>query len=335
MLDLYQKSFLKLLDLRADQLNALLLLAARLKQEKKSGQETPQLQGKNIALIFEKDSTRTRCAFEVAAYDQGANVSYLGASGTQMGHKESVRDTARVLGGMYDGIQYRGYAQHIVETLAKYAGVPVWNGLTTEYHPTQLLADLLTMQEHLPGRLFHEMTLVYCGDAANNVASSMLEAAALTGLHLRLLAPPSCWPDPGLVAYCQKLARQVSGSIQLTDDIASAVTGADFIYTDVWLSMGEPAEKWGQRIALLRPYQVNQQMLALTGNPQVKFLHCLPAFHDSSTHIGKQLAQQYNLYSGLEVSDEVFESRHSIVFDQAHNRLHTIKAILQATLLPG
>ncbi|MEL4012945.1 ornithine carbamoyltransferase [Dryocola clanedunensis] len=329
----YQKHFLKLLDFTPAQLNELLTLAAKLKADKKKGTETQQLTGKNIALIFEKDSTRTRCSFEVAAYDQGARVTYLGPSGSQIGHKESIKDTARVLGRMYDGIQYRGYGQEIVETLAGFAGVPVWNGLTNEFHPTQLLADLLTMQEHLPGKSFKEMTLVYAGDARNNMGNSMLEAAALTGLDLRLVAPEACWPDENLVAKCRALAEQTGGKITLTEDVAAGVKGADFIYTDVWVSMGEAKEKWAERIALLRAYQVNSEMLALTGNPQVKFLHCLPAFHDDQTVLGKQMAEQYDLKGGMEVTDEVFESSHSIVFDQAENRMHTIKAVMVATLV--
>ncbi|VEB95299.1 Ornithine carbamoyltransferase chain F [Cedecea lapagei] len=328
----YQKNFLKLLDFTPAQLKELLALSARLKNDKKKGSEIQHLAGKNIALIFEKDSTRTRCSFEVAAYDQGARVTYLGPSGSQIGHKESIKDTARVLGRIYDGIQYRGYGQEIVETLASYAGVPVWNGLTNEYHPTQLLADLLTMQEQLPGKSLDQMTLVYVGDARNNMGNSMLEAAALTGLDLRLVAPKACWPEEKLVAECKAMAEQTGGKITLTEDIASGVQGADFIYTDVWLSMGEAKEKWAERIALLRPYQVNSAMLALTGNPQVKFLHCLPAFHDDQTTLGKQMAQEFDLHGGMEVTDEVFESSHSVVFDQAENRMHTIKAVMVATL---
>ncbi|EOC1315003.1 ornithine carbamoyltransferase [Cronobacter turicensis] len=329
---LYQKSFLKLLDFTPAQIRLLLELSAKLKNDKKNGLEVQNLTGKNIALIFEKDSTRTRCSFEVAAYDQGARVTYLGPSGSQIGHKESIKDTARVLGRMYDGIQYRGFGQEIVETLAQFSGVPVWNGLTDEFHPTQLLADLLTMQEHLPGKAFNEMTLVYAGDARNNMGNTMLEAAALMGLDLRLVAPESCWPAAKLVTECQALAKETGGRITLTEDIAAGVKGADFIYTDVWVSMGEAKEKWAERIALLRPYQVNSQMLAQTGNPNVKFLHCLPAFHDDQTTLGKQMAQEYGLKGGMEVTDEVFESAHSIVFDQAENRMHTIKAVMVATL---
>ncbi|QKJ85522.1 ornithine carbamoyltransferase [Paramixta manurensis] len=332
MSQLFQRAFLRLLDFTPAELTALLALAAELKTAKKKGEETRHLTGKNIALIFEKDSTRTRCSFEVAAYDQGANVTYLGPSGSQIGHKESIKDTARVLGRMYHGIQYRGHGQQVVETLAQYAGVPVWNGLTNEFHPTQLLADLLTMQEHLPQKSLHEMTLVYVGDARNNMGNSMLEAAALAGLDLRLVAPKSCWPDAELVAACRQAATQTGGKITLTEAIAEGVKGADFIYTDVWVSMGEPKETWRERIALLRDYQVNMAMLKQTGNPQVKFLHCLPAFHDDQTTLGQQMAQQYDLHGGMEVTDEVFESTHSIVFDQAENRLHTIKAVMVATL---
>ncbi|WP_025903892.1 ornithine carbamoyltransferase [Tatumella sp. UCD-D_suzukii] len=332
MSKLYQRHFLRLLDFTPAELNELVQLAARLKQDKKQGKESPSLQGKNIALIFEKDSTRTRCSFEVAAYDQGARVTWLGASGNQIGHKESIKDTARVLGRMYDGIQYRGYEQEIVETLAEYAGVPVWNGLTTEFHPTQLLADLLTMQEHLPGKAWTDMTLVYVGDARNNMGNSMLEAAALTGLDLRLVAPKACWPEEALVEECRHAAQKTGGKITLTESIEDGVKGADFIYTDVWVSMGEPKETWAERIALLSPYQVNAQMLSLTGNPDVKFLHCLPAFHDDQTSMGKQMAEQYGFSSGIEVTNDVFESEHSVVFDQAENRMHTIKAVMVATL---
>ncbi|TKI02987.1 ornithine carbamoyltransferase [Martelella alba] len=328
----FHRHFLKLLDFTPDELYDLLALAATLKQEKRTGCEAPRLTGKNIVLIFEKDSTRTRCAFEVAAFDQGARVTYLGPSGSQFGHKESIKDTARVLGRMYHGIQYRGYGQEIVETLAAHAGVPVWNGLTTEFHPTQLLADLLTMREHLPHTPFNQMKFAYVGDARNNMGNSMLEAAALTGLDLRLVAPSACWPDSRLAAHCRELAKQRGGNITLTEDVAAGVADVDFIYTDVWVSMGEPKSIWQERIALLRPYQVNSDMLRLTGNPQVKFLHCLPAFHDDQTTVGREMAEQYGLSGGMEVTDDVFESRHSLVFDQAENRLHTIKAVMVATL---
>ncbi|MDC9597055.1 ornithine carbamoyltransferase [Xenorhabdus anantnagensis] len=328
----FKRSFLRLLDITPIEIHTLLALAHELKANKKSGSESPLLTGKNIALIFEKDSTRTRCAFEVAAYDQGANVTYLGSNGSQIGHKESIKDTARVLGRLYDGIQYRGYGQQIVETLAQHAGVPVWNGLTDEFHPTQLLADLLTMQEHSPKPL-SEITFAYLGDARNNMGNTMLEAAALTGMDLRLIAPKACWPDESLVAECQKQAEKTGGQITLTEDIAQGVKEADFLYTDVWVSMGEPKSVWQERIALLKPYQVNMDVVKLTGNPEVKFLHCLPAFHDEETTLGKQLAEEFDLYGGLEVTNEVFESKHSIVFDQAENRMHTIKAVMVATLV--
>nr|WP_113865300.1 ornithine carbamoyltransferase [Brenneria salicis]NMN93059.1 ornithine carbamoyltransferase [Brenneria salicis ATCC 15712 = DSM 30166]RBP65136.1 ornithine carbamoyltransferase [Brenneria salicis ATCC 15712 = DSM 30166]RLM31648.1 ornithine carbamoyltransferase [Brenneria salicis ATCC 15712 = DSM 30166] len=332
MRSFYKRHFLRLMDFSPVEIARLLTLSIKLKADKKSGNETRHLQGKNIALIFEKDSTRTRCSFEVAAYDQGAQVTYLAPSGSQIGHKESIKDTARVLGRMYDGIQYRGYGQQIVETLAQYAGVPVWNGLTNEFHPTQLLADLMTMQEHLPGKPLSAMKLAYVGDARNNMGNTMLEAAALTGLDLRLVAPKACWPDAGLVAECQAAAKQTGGVITLTEEIAAGVADVDFIYTDVWVSMGEAKEAWQERITLLKPFQVNMAMIAATGNPQVKFLHCLPAFHDDQTTLGKQMAEQYGLHGGMEVTDEVFESSHSIVFDQAENRMHTIKAVMVATL---
>jgi ornithine carbamoyltransferase len=329
---LSKRHFLRLLDFTPSEISSLLQLSAELKAAKKNGSEKAHLKGKNIALIFEKDSTRTRCAFEVAAYDQGAHVTYLGPSGSQIGHKESMKDTARVLGRMYDGIQYRGFGQDKVQTLAEFSGVPVWNGLTTEFHPTQLLADLLTMQEHLPQKTLSQMTLAYLGDARNNMGNTLLEAAALCGLDLRLVAPTACWPDAELVATCQQVAQQNGGNITLTEDIAAGVKGADFLYTDVWVSMGEPKETWKERINLLRAYQVNSAMLALTGNQQVKFLHCLPAFHDDQTTLGHQMAEEYDLKGGMEVTDEVFESAHSVVFDQAENRLHTIKAVMVATL---
>ncbi|WP_159565397.1 ornithine carbamoyltransferase [Budvicia diplopodorum] len=328
----YQRHLLRLLDFKPNEVSVLLTLAAKLKKDKQEGQEKPTLVGKNIALIFEKDSTRTRCAFEVAAFDQGAKVTYLGPSGSQIGHKESIKDTARVLGRMYDGIQYRGFGQHIVETLAEYSGVPVWNGLTDEFHPTQILADLLTMQEHLPGKNLSDMKLAYLGDARNNMGNSLLEGAALMGIDLRLVAPKACWPEASLVADCQRIAKTTGATLTLTEDIAQGVNGVDYLYTDVWVSMGEAKEVWKERIALLKSYQVNQAMIELTHNPRVKFLHCLPAFHDDKTVMGKQMAEQYGLNGGMEVTDEVFESAHSIVFDQAENRMHTIKAVMVATL---
>lgn len=328
----YQRHLLRLMDYTADEILSLLKLSANLKEAKKSAKEVAYLTKKNIALIFEKDSTRTRCAFEVAAYDQGAQVTYLGSQGSQIGYKESLKDTARVLGRMYDAIQYRGYEQSVVETLAKYAGVPVWNGLTTQFHPTQILADLLTMQEHLPEKSFNQMSLAYLGDAKNNIGNSLLEAAAIMGLDLRLIGPKSCWPDSALIQQCKLKADKSGAKLTLTENINEGVEKVDFLYTDVWVSMGEPDEVWQERIALLKPYQVNQQVIRLTHNPHVKFLHCLPAFHDTQTLLGKHIAEKYGITGGLEVTDEVFESAFSIVFDQAENRLHTIKAVMVATL---
>ncbi|BAO00355.1 ArgI protein [Candidatus Pantoea carbekii] len=290
------------------------------------------LKGKNIALIFEKDSTRTRCAFEIAAYDQGANVTYLSPNNSQIGYKESMKDTARVLSRIYDGIQYRGYEQTLLETLSKYSNIPVWNGLTNEFHPTQLLADLLTMQEHLPSKALRDMIVVYVGDARNNISNSLLEAAALVGLDLRLIAPKVYWPEKLLIAQCRANEKKTGCKITLTENIAEGTKNADFIYTDVWVSMGEPQSFWKERINLLKPYQVNSKMLNLTGNPKIKFLHCLPAFHDTHTILGKQISENYHLYEGMEVTNEVFESSHSIVFDQAENRMHAIKAVMVATL---
>lgn len=332
MYGFYQRHFLRLLDFTPAEINQLLQLAIELKAAKKSGREQQHLKGKNIALIFEKDSTRTRCAFEVGAYDQGANVTYLGPSGSQIGHKESIADTARVLGRMYDGIQYRGYGQEIVEALAKYAGVPIWNGLTNEAHPTQILADFMTMQEHINDRELKSVKFAYLGDARNNMGNSLMEGAALMGMEIRLVAPKSCWPETDLVQKCQTIAQKTGAKIVLTEDVAEGVNGVDFLYTDVWVSMGEPKAIWDERVKLLTPYQINQKVIDLTKNSNVKFLHCLPAFHDMNTSIGKQMAEQYGLKNGLEVTDDVFESKHSIVFDEAENRLHTIKAVMVATL---
>ncbi|HGY2576438.1 TPA: ornithine carbamoyltransferase [Providencia stuartii] len=330
----YKKHFLRLLDFTPNEIHSLLKLSAWLKAQKKAGLEKPLLAGKNITLIFEKDSTRTRCAFEVGAFDQGARVTYLGPSGSQIGHKETMKDTARVLGRMYDGIQYRGFSQSTVETLATHSGVPVWNGLTNEFHPTQLLADLLTIREHQPNKPLSEIKFAYLGDARNNMGNSMLEAAALTGMDVRLVAPKSCWPEAELVEICQKAALKTGGKITLTENVAEGVKGADFLYTDVWVSMGEAKAVWAERIHLLKPYQVNMDVIKLTGNPDVKFLHCLPAFHNEDTTLGAQLAKEFDMWGGLEVTEEVFESPYSIVFDEAENRLHTIKAVMVATLAP-
>ncbi|NOE56270.1 ornithine carbamoyltransferase [Vibrio cholerae] len=329
--NLRNRNFLKLLDFTPKEINFLLDLSAELKRAKYAGTEQKTLQGKNIALIFEKSSTRTRCAFEVAAFDQGAQVSYISPSGSQIGHKESMKDTARVLGRMYDGIQYRGFGQEIVEVLGQYAGVPVWNGLTDEFHPTQILADLLTMQEHGRGKQLHEMKFAYLGDARNNMGNSLMVGAAKMGMDIRLVAPKAYWPNDALVATCQEIAKQTSAKITLTEEVQEGVKGCDFLYTDVWVSMGEAADAWDERIALMKPYQVNMDVLKATGNPQVKFMHCLPAFHDDQTKVGQEIAAKYGM-QGLEVTEEVFESEYSIVFDEAENRLHTIKAVMVATL---
>jgi ornithine carbamoyltransferase len=327
--NLRNRNFLKLLDFTPGEIRYLLDLARELKAAKQAGTEQPRLQGRNIALIFEKTSTRTRCAFEVAAYDQGANVTYLGPTGTQIGVKETMKDTARVLARMYDGIEYRGFDQATVEELA-HCGIPVWNGLTNEYHPTQVLADLLTMQEHSRKPL-QEIALCYLGDGRSNMGDSLLVGAAQMGMDFRMAAPAALQPNAGLVATCQTLAQQTGARLQVTEDPASAVKGVDFLYTDVWVSMGEPDSAWAERIRQLMPYQVNRQLLELTGNPAVKFMHCLPAFHNSETSIGAEIFQHYGL-EAMEVTEEVFESEASIVFDQAGNRMHTIKAVMVATL---
>jgi ornithine carbamoyltransferase len=324
------RHFLKLLDFQPEEIRFLLNLSHKLKEDKLTGTEDMRLSGKNISLIFEKTSTRTRCAFEVAAYDQGAHVTYLGPSGTQIGSKESMKDTARVLGRMYDAVEYRGYGQDIVEELAKYAGVPVINGLTTEFHPTQVLADLMTMEEHSRKPL-NQLKLCYMGDARNNMGNSLMVGAAKMGIDFRACAPKSCQPDEILVEECKKIAEGTGASILVTENIEEAVAGCDFIYTDVWVSMGEPDHVWEERITLLKPYQVNKRAMDLTGNPGVKFLHCLPAFHNTDTKVGKQIHEKFGIDS-MEVTEEVFESPASVVFDQAENRLHTIKAVLVALL---
>ncbi|MBT8378680.1 MAG: ornithine carbamoyltransferase [Ignavibacteria bacterium] len=327
---LKKRSFLKLLDFSSKEIRYLLDLSKKLKEDKRKGKEKKKLKGKNIALIFEKSSTRTRCAFEVAAFDQGAKVTYLGPSGSQIGHKESMKDTARVLGRMYHGIEYRGFGQTRVEELAKYSKVPVWNGLTNEYHPTQVLADLLTMEEHSRKKL-KNISYCYLGDARNNMGNSLMVGAAKMGMDVRLCAPKDNWPDEQLVNECRKIAKKAKGKISLTEKVEVGVKGVDFLYTDVWLSLGEPAEKWEKRINLMKPFQVNAEAIKLTKNPKVKFLHCLPAFHNRETTIGEDIFQKYEL-DGMEVTEDVFESKHSIVFDQAENRLHTIKAVMVATL---
>ena len=327
--DLRNRNFLKLMDFTAGEIHFLLELARELKAAKYAGTEQQRLKGRNIALIFEKDSTRTRCAFEVAAFDQGANVTYLGPTGTQIGVKESMKDTARVLARMYDGIEYRGFDQETAEELGRH-GVPVWNGLTNEYHPTQVLADLLTMTEHSDKRL-QDISLCYLGDGRGNMGDSLLVGAAKMGMDFRMAAPASLQPAPRLVARCREIAGESGARLLLTEDIAAAVKGADFLYTDVWVSMGEPESVWGERIRLLSPYQVNRRVLDMAANPEVKFMHCLPAFHNRDTRTGEEIFQRYGL-EAMEVTEEVFESGASIVFDQAENRMHTIKAVMVATL---
>jgi len=324
------RSVLKLLDFSPDDIRFLLKLAAALKQAKYGGYEEQRLKGKNIALIFEKDSTRTRTGFEVAAYDQGAHVTYLGPTGTQIGKKESMKDTARVLGRLYDAIEYRGFGQEQAETLAAFAGVPVYNGLTDEFHPTQVLADFLTMREFTRKHL-SQIAFAFLGDAANNMGNSLLTGAALIGMDVRLAAPKACWPDAALVEESRKIAEMTGAKITLTEDPMEAVSGCDFIYTDVWVSMGEPDSVWEERIKLLTPYCVTSDIMRASGNPHTKFMHCLPAFHNRETEIGEQIFQRYGIES-MEVTEEVFESEASVVFDQAENRMHTIKAILVATL---
>ena len=327
---LFGRHFLKELDFTAVEWGSLLELAAELKAAKKAGREVPRLVGKNIALIFEKTSTRTRCSFEVAAYDQGARVTYLDPSGSQMGHKESVADTARVLGRFYDGIEFRGKEQAHVETLAELSGVPVWNGLTDQWHPTQMLADQLTMIEH-SGKPIQQIAFAYLGDARNNVANSLLISAALMGMDVRMVAPAQLQPEAEIIDAAHDLAATSGARITITDDPTTGVAGVDFLYTDVWVSMGEPKEVWDERINLLRPYQINQALVQATGNPNVKFLHCLPAFHDRNTTVGQDIYTKTGM-DGLEVTDDVFESPLNAAFDQAENRMHTIKAVMVATL---
>ena len=324
------RSFLTLLDYTPEELGYLLDLSIDLKREKRAGTEERRLVGRNVALIFEKGSTRTRCAFEVAALDQGAHAVYLGPSGTQIGHKETMKDTARVLGRMFDGIEYRGFAQKTVEELAEHAGVPVWNGLTDDYHPTQILADVLTMEEHSDAPL-GETAFCYLGDARFNMGRSLMIGGALFGMDFRIVAPKALWPDEALVERCREIARDTGARISLTEDVEDGVAGAAFVHTDVWVSMGEPDSVWAERIELLAPYQVNREVMAATGRDDARFMHCLPAFHNRDTKVGEEVYQKFGL-DGLEVTEEVFESPGSVVFDQAENRLHTIKAIMVATL---
>ena len=328
--NLRNRSFLKLLDFTPKEIQYLLDLARDLKRAKYTGTEQPRLKGKNIALIFEKTSTRTRCSFEVAAYDQGAHVTYLGPSGSQIGIKESMKDTARVLGRMFDGIEYRGFAQTTVEQLAEYSGVPVWNGLTNEFHPTQILADFMTMQEHVDKPL-NQVSYAYLGDARFNMGNSLMVGGCKMGMDVRIVAPKSLWPNPELVETCRKIAAETGATLTITDDVDAGVKGCDFLYTDIWVSMGEPDEVWKERISMLMPYQVNAKMMARTGNPKCKFMHCLPSYHNLETQAGRDVYKKFGL-DGIEVTEDVFESENSIVFDEAENRMHTIKAVMVATL---
>jgi len=328
--NLRNRNFLKLLDFEPKEIKYFLDLAANLKKAKYAGTEQPKLKGKNIALIFEKTSTRTRCAFEVGAKDQGAHVTYLGPTGSQIGVKESMKDTARVLGRMFDGIEYRGFGQDIVEELGAYAGVPVWNGLTNEYHPTQILADFLTMQEHVDKPL-NKVSFAYMGDARYNMGNSLMVGGVKMGMDVRIVAPKEYQPDKELVATCQAIAKETGATLTITDEVASGVKGCDFLYTDVWVSMGEPASVWEERINKLMPYQINAKAMELTGNSNCKFMHCLPAYHNLETQVGRDVHEKFG-HSALEVTEEVFESKNSIVFDEAENRMHTIKAVMVATL---
>jgi ornithine carbamoyltransferase len=328
--NLHNRSFLKLLDFTPGEIRYFLDLAFELKRAKQNGTEVPKMAGKNIALIFEKTSTRTRCAFEVAAHDQGAHITYLGPTGSQIGIKETMKDTARVLGRMFDGIEYRGFGQSIVEELAEYAGVPVWNGLTNEAHPTQVLADLMTMMEHSDKPL-REISFAYLGDARFNMGNSLLVGGAKMGMDVRIVAPKALWPAKKLIDKCKEIAKETGARISITDDVDAGVKGIDFIYTDIWVSMGEPDEVWKERIDILMPYQVNKKLMERTGNPNCKFMHCLPSYHNLDTQAGKDVFEKFGL-DGIEVTEDVFESKNSIVFDEAENRMHTIKAVMVATL---
>ncbi|MDR1512319.1 MAG: ornithine carbamoyltransferase [Propionibacteriaceae bacterium] len=330
-MNLRDRNFLKELDFTRDEWLALVDLSRELKADKKAGRERPRLAGKSLALIFEKTSTRTRCAFEVAAYDQGAHVTYLDPGGSQIGHKESIADTARVLGRMFDGIEYRGFGQAVVEELGRHAGVPVWNGLTNEWHPTQSLCDVLTMIEH-SGKPVEQISFAYVGDSRYNIGNSLLATGALLGMDVRIVAPPTLQNWPHVIEQAERVGAESGARLLVTDDIDAGVAGVDFIYTDVWVSMGEPKDVWLERIPMLLPYRVTPELMAKTGNPAVKFLHCLPSFHDMRTSMGADIMRAAGLEDGLEVTDSVFESDASIVFDQAENRMHTIKAILVATL---
>lgn len=329
--NLRNRNFLKELDFTKEEFVFLLNLAKELKNAKYAGTEQQRLKGKNIALIFEKTSTRTRCAFEVAAHDQGAHVTYLEPSGSQLGHKETVKDTARVLGRMYDGIEYRGFGQEIVEELGQYAGVPVWNGLTNEWHPTQMLADVLTMMEHSDSPM-EKISFAYLGDARFNMGRSLLVIGAILGMDVRIGAPKALWPETALIEECNAIAKKSGARITITESAEEAVKGAEYVHTDVWVSMGEAKEVWAERIAMLTPYQVNGAIMSKSGHPQVKFMHCLPAYHNADTKVGKDVSEQFGMKNGVEVTEEVFEGSNSLVFDQAENRMHTIKAVMVATL---
>jgi ornithine carbamoyltransferase len=329
--NLRNRSLLTVQDYTQREFRYLLDLARDLKRAKYARTEQRHLLGKQICLIFEKTSTRTRCSFEVACHDQGAHVTYLDPAGSQIGHKESFKDTARVLGRMYDAIEYRGSSQTGVETLAKYAGVPVFNGLTDEYHPTQMLADVMTMREH-SDRPIHEIKYAFMGDTRNNMGHSLMIVGCLMGMDVRICGPKSLWPAEEFLSIARDLEKRYGGKLTITDDPKAAVKGVDFIHTDVWVSMGEPKEVWKERIDLLKAYQVNAELMKASGNAHVKLMHCLPAFHDSETVLGKQIAETYGIKNGLEVTDEVFESEYNIAFEQAENRMHTIKAILVATM---
>jgi ornithine carbamoyltransferase len=330
MVDLRGRNLMKLADFTPEEITYLIDLAAELKAAKREGREEQKLVGREIALIFEKDSTRTRCAFEVAAYDQGANVTFIGPGGSHMGHKETAKDTARVLGRMYDAIEYRGFAQDTAEELARWAGVPIYNGLTDEWHPTQILADFLTFREHIPKPL-SEVVFCYLGDARFNMADSYLVGGAKLGMDVRIASPKSLWPRDEIVELARSAAEETGAKITITEDVAEAVRGCDVLLTDVWVSMGEADEVWKERIELLEPYQVNAEAMAATGNPDVKFMHCLPAFHNTDTEVGKEIFEKFGKES-LEVTEEVFESPASLVFDEAENRMHTIKAVMVATI---
>jgi ornithine carbamoyltransferase len=330
MIDLSGRNLMKLSDFSPEEITYLIDLAAELKAAKREGREEQRLVGKEIALIFEKDSTRTRCAFEVAAYDQGAHVTFIGPGGSHMGHKETAKDTARVLGRMYDAIEYRGFTQETAEELAQWAGVPIYNGLTDEWHPTQILADFLTFREHIPKPL-DEVVFCYLGDARFNMADSYLVGGAKLGMDVRIASPKSLWPRDEIVELARTTAEETGAQITITEDVEEAVKGADVLLTDVWVSMGEPDEVWKERIELLTPYQVDAEKMEMTGNPDVKFMHCLPAFHNTDTEVGKEIYEKFGM-EALEVTEEVFESPASIVFDEAENRMHTIKAVMVATL---